>query len=726
LRAAWRAGVAAWSAGDPGGRGHCLPAAESRQPSRHQNDILRAITDALPATIVVVDGEGRYRFVNEAFERYVGRSAEQILGRTAVDVLGAEEVERRRPFMKKAYAGEVVDFTLDYPSEQGTDYRALSCIPLRVDGVQDGFVGVSIDITAQRREQERFRALFELSPVGIALAELGSGRFLEVNAALVAHTGYTREELLERTYWDLTPASDLAATHDRERQLRERGRFGPMERVYLRKDGTTYPVLIAGTAIKDSSGRTVVWSISQDISQRKALESSLAEAARVDRLTGLANRAVLMERLQAAVERVQRGKQPRFAVLFLDFDRFKLLNDTLGHDAGDTLLREIADRLQHSLRATDAMSHLLDGNVIARFGGDEFVILINDLEKEDDAVRIANRLLQQLEPSYSIKGRNIHSTASIGIVTSDQCLESAEAILRNADVAMYEAKRAGRARSMLFSDTMHLRLARQLIIENDLREAVAASQLWLAYQPIVDLETGQMVSAEALVRWTHPTLGEVSPGEFISVAEESGVIAQMGAWVLEEACRQMSEWRRTPHGASLRTISVNLSRSELALGDLLFERIMDALRRHGLPPSALQLEVTEYEVMRDPLAAHALMERLRKAGVRLAIDDFGTGTSSLACLRQYPFDTVKIAREFLSGMAVGLDMLAVLHATTTLVTNLGKVSVAEGVENAAQVPILQSLGCQFAQGYLFGRPVRAQELFAGGTTFAFRASGGAT
>jgi diguanylate cyclase (GGDEF)-like protein/PAS domain S-box-containing protein len=571
---------------------------------------------------------------------------------------------------------------------------------------------LSIEQGRLKESEHRFRSLFELSPVGIALNDLETGRYLEVNDSLVGPTGYSREELLERNYWDLTPVTGLAEAEERATALRQVGRFDAVEREYVRKDGTSYPVLIAANCMTEPSGRTVVWSISQDISQRKALESRLAEAARRDKLTGLANRAVFMERLQAAIERVKRNEQPCFAVLFLDFDRFKMLNDTLGHDAGDELLQQIAERLRRSLRSTDAMSRAMDGNVIARFGGDEFVILLNDLEQEDDAVRLAERLLQRLATSYTIKAREIHSTASIGIVTSDHGIESADAVVRNADVAMYEAKRTGRARSVVFNDAMHARLARRVPIEHDLRYAVIGAQLWLAYKPIVELETGRMVSAEALVRWTHPTLGELSPGEFISIAEDSGLIVPIGDWVLREACRQMSEWRNTRLEQAPRQISVNLSRAQLALGEQLFTRVMEILETFRLPPSCLQLEVTEYEVMRDPAAAHALMQRLRAAGVRLAIDDFGTGTSSLACLREYPFDTVKIAREFLTGLSGGLDVLAVLHATTTLVTNLGKVSVAEGVESASQVPILQSLGCQFAQGYLFGRPVRAEEFFA--------------
>jgi len=456
----------------------------------------------------------------------------------------------------------------------------------------------------------------------------------------------------------------------------------------------------------------VIWSIVQDISERKALESELAAAARLDKLTGLANRMLFMEQLQRAVARVQAGRQAMFAVLFLDFDRFKLVNDALGHEAGDELLRQIAERLRGALRGADLAGAGGDetGNLIARFGGDEFLILLNDLHATADASRLAERLLNALAPAYSVHGRDVQSTASIGIVTSEQCIESAEAVVRNADVAMYEAKRSGRACSVLFSEAMHTRLARHVTIESGLRRALGTEQLSLVYQPIVELDTGAMVSAEALVRWQHPALGAISPAEFIPVAEDSGLIVALGQWVLEEACRALAHWRAVDPLGAPHSVSVNISRAELALGPRLLARIRDTLARAGLPPHCLQLEVTEREVMRDPAASLALMHDLQAMGVRLAMDDFGTGTSSLACLRDYPFDTIKIDRSFVSDLAASPDLLAVIHATITLVENLGKASVAEGVENASQLAILQSLGCRFAQGYFFSRPLPAERL----------------
>jgi diguanylate cyclase (GGDEF)-like protein/PAS domain S-box-containing protein len=563
-----------------------------------------------------------------------------------------------------------------------------------------------------RDSESKFRGLFELSPVGISLNDMASGRFLQVNDSLLGPTGYSREELASLTYWDITPVSYASHEAEHIESLKRSGRYGPYEKEFIRKDGTRYPVLLSGMRMTDANNRTVIWSLVQDISQRKALELKLTQAARCDRLTGLANRALFMERLHHAIACVRSGQQALFAVLFLDFDHFKLLNDTLGHDAGDELLKQIAVRLRASLRSTDAMSDDAGGNLIARFGGDEFVILINDLSTTKDAPRVAERLLNALAPVYSVHGREVHSSASIGIVTSEQCMESPEEVIRNADVAMYEAKRSGRACSAVFNEAMHTRLTRHVTIESGLRKALGTAQLSLAYQPIVELSTGRMASAEALLRWNHPVLGNISPSEFIPVAEESGLIIPIGEWVLQEACRQLAEWRRQDPERAPDTVSVNVSRAELALGKKLLQRVQSTLEKTGIPAESLQLEVTEREVMRDPTATRSVMQELRSLGVRLAMDDFGTGASSLSCLRDYPFDTIKIDRSFVSDLAIGSDELAVLHSTIMLVENLGMSSVAEGVEHASHVAVLQSLGCRFAQGYFLSRPVHPDALLA--------------
>lgn len=459
-----------------------------------------------------------------------------------------------------------------------------------------------------------------------------------------------------------------------------------------RADGT--PRVLVGTHI--------------DITARKHTEAQLQEAAHTDRLTGLANRSCFVERLRQAVTEGSHGPDHEYAVLFLDFDRFKVVNDAMGHQAGDALLVQVAQRLHAFLAGPAARFH--GNHLVARFGGDEFTVLLDGLGL--DARRVGDCLLEELARPYVIDGREMQFSASIGIVRGIRGGEDADALLRNADVAMYEAKHAGRARCVVFDDAMHVRLSRRLLVETSLRRAVGTTQFSLVYQPIVELATGRCASVEALLRWEHPLLGRVSPEEFIPVAEDCSIVSVIGDWVMREACAMLARWRaQDPRGAPA-TVSVNVSRMELAQGRRLLDSVRAALAATGLPAQCLMLEVTEREVMRDPVAVHEMMNALHQIGVHLAMDDFGTGMSSLACLRDYPFDVIKIDRAFTARLDDGPDTLAVIHATVTLVENLGRTSVAEGVETAEQLAILQSLGCHFAQGYYLGRPVGAQHLLA--------------
>ncbi len=579
------------------------------------------------------------------------------------------------------------------------------------------FGGLLRDVSTQKRvefslvaSERKFRSLFDRSAVAIGMTDQSTGRFLEANAGLVDCTGYSREELLQLTFWDLTAASGIAATAAELEKMRLTQRYGPFEKEYRRKDGSIVPVLVSGVPLTDDLGRAVMWTVIQDISTLKNMEAELIRAARQDKLTGLANRAQFMRWLQVSLDRVHSGPQKWFAVLLVDFDRFKIVNDTLGHSAGDELLRQIAGRLRNALRSADTLRDDGGGNLVARMGGDEFLILVNDLNSPDDACRTAEQLLHILASVYNIGDREVHSTASIGIVTSDCCQVKAEEVVRNADVAMYEAKRAGRARYVVFDEAMHSRLARHAMIEADLRQAIGTADLFLHFQPIVDLNSGRMVSAEALLRWNHPRYGSISPSEFIPIAEESGLIMAVGEWVLKQACQSMLGWIRQDPRRAPKTVSINVSRAELSLGTRLIQRLRDTLDAAGLSPQCLQLEITEREVMRNPEAALETLSALRGFGFKLAMDDFGTGTSSLGCLREYPFDTIKIDRTFLKDLTTNRDVLAVIHATLTLIANLGMAGVAEGVEESSQLAILQSLGCQYGQGYLFSRPVPADEL----------------
>jgi diguanylate cyclase (GGDEF)-like protein/PAS domain S-box-containing protein len=479
-----------------------------------------------------------------------------------------------------------------------------------------------------------------------------------------------------------------------------------------RADGQWLWVLARGKVMQvDGRGRVcAIGGVMLDVSAHKALENALIKSAQEDRLTGLPNRSVFMERLEQALNRVRHRQDSGCAVLFFDFDRFKAVNDTLGHEAGDELLRQIGQRLQTALRSEDCGD--IEAGLISRFGGDEFLILIDHLHGTTEAVRIAERLLNALTASYTVLGHDVQSTASVGIVTSDQCKGSAEEFVRNADMAMYEAKRAGRSCAVVFSEAMHARLTRNLTIETSLRRAIGTEQLHLEYQPVVDLDSGRRRSVEVCVRWNHPTMGPIAPEEFIPIAEKSGLLVAIGQWRLEAACREMARWLKRADPQTPDTISIHLSAAELALGERLIRKVRSTLHSSELPPAALQLDVSESELLRNGAAVVEVLQQLRQLGVKLAVDEFGAGHGSLSVLRQVPLDAVKIDRSFLLNLHGSHGNLAVLSATLTLIRNLGLQSIADGVEDSTQIAILQSLGCQCAQGPFFGFSIDAGEALA--------------
>lgn len=447
----------------------------------------------------------------------------------------------------------------------------------------------------------------------------------------------------------------------------------------------------------------------EDITARKAMEEELRAVARTDRLTGLPNRALLCERLQHAVLRSRQRKDYHFAILFLDIDRFKTINDSLGHAVGDLLLQEIGRRLQATVRARDLLSQASPEHTTTRLGGDEFVVLLEGIAGPRDATGVANRILNALAQPFQLGSHRVHSTASIGIVTSDMPAESADDVLRDADTAMYEAKLAGKGQHVVFDVAMRQRVQNRLKLENDLHRALEAGQLFLVYQPIVSLRTGRLKSFEALVRWRHPERGLISPAEFIPIAEDTGLILPIGEWVLREACGQFTRWQESMGDAAPISISVNLSRHQLTLPDLpqTIQRIMEET---GMVPARLHLEVTESAVMKNAAVAVQLLRAIKAIGVRLDMDDFGTGYSSLACLHQFPIDVLKIDRSFIANIDHGRDFTALVHAVTQLAQNLNISVVAEGIETADQLLILQSLDCEFGQGYFFSKPLMADEV----------------
>jgi len=397
-----------------------------------------------------------------------------------------------------------------------------------------------------------------------------------------------------------------------------------------------------------------------EVDQRRTAQDRLAHAAMHDALTGLPNRALLLERLGECLEHQKREEGYKFSVLFLDLDNFKLINDSLGHDVGDELLKAIALRLRQALRPLDTVSHG-PNETTARLGGDEFVVLLDGVMRETDAVLVAERIHQQLTDPFNLQGHEVTITASIGIAVTNYDYDRPEEILRDADTAMYRAKEGGKARYATFDKSLHTKALARLSLENELRRAIEEDQFILEYQPIVSTDTASVFGFEALIRWQHPERGLVPPGEFIGVAEETGLILPIGHWVIEEACRQMARWRDAAPDAPGVAVGINLSKRQLTDPGII-PMIKDALHRNGLEPEQMHIEVTETTVVSDLDRVASILSEMKQLGVMIYMDDFGTGLSSLSCLHQLPFDVLKIDRSFIMNMNQNREFAAIIHA----------------------------------------------------------------
>jgi diguanylate cyclase (GGDEF)-like protein/PAS domain S-box-containing protein len=461
-------------------------------------------------------------------------------------------------------------------------------------------------------------------------------------------------------------------------------------------DGGYRWMLTRGMAVRGADGIPYRMAGSlTDITARKAAEARLERSALYDGLTGLPNRVLLMDRLRRALERAKRHADYQFATLFLDFDRFKMVNDSLGHMIGDQLLVGIAQRLAGCVRTEDT---------VARLGGDEFVVLVDYIADVGDAVLVAERIQRALGDPFDLSGYEVFTSVSIGIALSMTGYDEPETVLRDADIAMYRAKSGGRARYELFDSEMHARAVALLRLETDLRRAIEREEFEIHYQPIVALDGGRITGFEALVRWRHPQRGLVSPGEFLPVAEETGLIAQIDWWVLRRACRQLAAWHAQFPSEPPLSMSVNLSSRDFSRPDLA-DRIEQELRAAALDGRSLRLEITESAIMEHSDVAAGMFDRLQAMGVQVYIDDFGTGYSSLSYLHRFPVDTLKIDRAFVSRMSSSGENAKIIQTIVTLARDLGMNVIAEGVETVEQCDHLRALRCEYAQGFFFSRPL---------------------
>jgi len=513
--------------------------------------------------------------------------------------------------------------------------------------------------------------------------------------------GYEESEIGDR------PDEWLSRVHDADRErvnqeiaAHQEGSVPQFESEHrvLHKDGTFRWMLCRGLAVRNGSGKT---------SRMAGWQTDITEGKVSDPLTGLPNRLLFTDRVGRLIKHAKRRKDYVFAVLFLDLDGFKMINDSLGHLVGDQLLVGVASRLEKSLRATDTVARLGEGVIVARMGGDEFTVLLDDLKDPGDAKRAADRLMKAVTLPFMLGGREVFTSVSIGIALSNPSYEQAEDILRDADTAMYRAKSMGKARYEIFDADMRASVVARLQLETDLRRALEHGEFHNVYQPIVSLAAGQIVGFEALLRWQHPTRGYLGPEEFIAVAEETGLIRDLGWWNLREACRQMTEWRANYGAYSQLTMSVNLSPKQFLQANLV-EDIRSLLRELNLPPQALRLELTESTVMGDPSTAIEMLQQIKSLGISLAIDDFGTGYSSLSYLHRFPLDTLKIDRSFISSIGNG-EETEIARTILPMASNLHLDVVAEGVETIEQLALLKKLHCKYGQGYYFSKPLSAKE-----------------
>ncbi len=656
--------------------------------------------------IVVLDRDFRYLRVNRAYADVCARRIEEFSGRRLFDFYPSPLIEEFRRVVETRIPYAAFDHPFAFPGhpEWGETYWDLSLIPVLDDA--DEPVSLLLftlrDVTQRHRALQalrdsdaRYRTIFEDATTAIALADAETGELRDINRAMERLVGWSRVELLGRPHWVLHPPSQNCRTSSPGFSRHRWTADGQLiETQVLTRRGDVVDVEIKASSLQ-CNGRRILVGFFSDITERKRQERELRRQATHDSLTGLANRLLAEERTARLLAPPQDSDR-RVAMLLIDLDRFKIVNDGLGHAVGDALLRELGARLDVAARS---------GDVVARLGGDEFMIVMRDTPGEA-ATDFGNHLLETIKQPIRVGAHELTMTASLGIASYPQDGANFAEMYRNADTAMYCAKARGRNRLEHYSPEMNRRTAERLDLEGDLRRALERQELVLHYQPKVRLQDGSVVGAEALVRWSHPTRGMVSPMEFIPLAEETGLIVPIGQWVIESACAQIRDWMAA--GLPEVSVAVNLSALQFQSRNLP-RQIARALDANGLSARCLELEVTESVAMAAPEESIRMLAELKTVGVRIWLDDFGTGYSSLAYLKRFPIDGLKIDRSFVDSIATDPNDATIARMVIALARELKMQVVAEGVETWEQFSFLSGARCDAMQGYLFSESILAED-----------------
>jgi diguanylate cyclase (GGDEF)-like protein/PAS domain S-box-containing protein len=691
--------------------GQPAPAGTSKRVySEEEQSRFRAALDSSIDAIFLIDRQ-QMRFIdaNETASTILGYSHEELLGLGPQHLKpdhGELELIHRR--FDKIIQSESKSGIIRTVHQRKDGVRLPVEVYLRALPSEDRQILVAVvrDLTLQlqaeaqlRESEERFRVAFSQAAVGLAHVA-PDGRWLMVNRKLCQILGYSQPELLGMTGREITHPDDLLAEENRARQHRNRALSEKSrEKRYRHKDGHYIWVNFTSSPVRDADGQPKYYSVVvEDISRRKRVEDQLQHLANHDALTSLPNRSLLQDRLSQAVAYANRlGKS--MAVMVIDLDRFKNLNDSLGHHAGDQILIEISRRLS---------SMLLDGDTVGRLGGDEFVFVLAD-SAEDDVTMLAQQTLEMVSQPMMIESHDFYPSCSIGISLYPKDGQDGQTLLKNADTAMYRAKEAGRNTFQFYASEMNARALDRLKLESGLRRALERGEFVLHYQPQVDLVSGRIVGLEALLRWQPPGQAMLPPDEFISIAEETGLIVQIGQWALRAACAQNLTWQAA--GLPLLRMSVNLSARQFQQQDVV-RMVSQALQQLDYPAQALTLEITESVVMENPEQAAATLQHLSDMGIHLSIDDFGTGYSSLNYLKRFPIHALKIDKSFVHDITTDTDDAAIAKAVIVLAHSMKLEVIAEGVETIEQLDFLRQQQCDQMQGYYFSRPLPADRIEA--------------